>query len=376
MLSRPTGFHGVPAARFLTALVVTCLTGASARATIHDWVAVGTIAARGGGAPTTDCIPNGLAGSTFRYDWTFDDTVVDGNANPHAGDYQSITAWRMRITGSGGMDDFSGSVGDVHVFDDDTPGGSDFYLISNALGPSPSVADCGTSQVGTSMNLESDDESVFVSDFQPNVVFFAGDFDTNRTLGVAIGTPSGSVLLGGTISDFYQLGSPQAPWLPYQMTTLSDGTVVWYFTTSPGTTCVNVTGGCWFDPPVAEGFVYETDGSSRFTEIADFPSGFDQEFEVWAGGSFVGTFGPGESVDFSGQPGGGVVKFTVRGIDPGVDPSDDLAFPLKLVLDTAPASFTMRSLAPVKIPALGAGPRALLGLALLGAAAAALRSRR
>ena len=34
------------------------------------------------------------------------------------------------------------------------------------------------------------------------------------------------------------------------------------------------------------------------TDILDFPSGFNGPFEVWAEGSLLGTFGPGQSVDF------------------------------------------------------------------------------
>jgi hypothetical protein len=345
-----------------------------AGATLHDWVAVGTVGARGGTAPTTNCLPNGVAGSTFRFDWTFDDTVADSNGSSGVGLYHSISAWRMRYTSTTGMDDFSGSQGDQIVTNVTTSGGNDLFSILNAGGPSPSVVDCGTNDVLPQMALTANDENVFLSDAQPNVLFFSGDF-TDLSMGVGMSTPGGTVLIAGEISDFYQLGSPQAPWLPYQMTTLPDGTVVWHFTTSPGTTCIGVAG-CWFDPPPADGFVYQTDGNSRFTAITDFPTGFSQEFEVWSDGELVGTHGPGESVDFSGEPGGGVVEFTIRGIVPGVDPTDDLAFPLKLALDTAPASFTMTSLESQSVPSLGPTGLALLLLGLAGASAVALRARR
>ena len=55
----------------------------------------------------------------------------------------------------------------------------------------------------------------------------------------------------------------------------------------------------------------------------------------------LGTFGPGDMVDFSGFPGGGVTQFTVSGIGPTVDGNDPLAFPTFLQFDQSTVNFTM-----------------------------------
>jgi hypothetical protein len=81
--------------------------------------------------------------------------------------------------------------------------------------------------------------------------------------------------------------------------------------------------------------------SSLFTEILDFPVGFDGLFTVSVGGTLIGMFGPGQSVTF---PDGGVTEFTVTGIKPPADINNPIGFPLKLAFNTPRASFTMRAL--------------------------------
>jgi len=102
--------------------------------------------------------------------------------------------------------------------------------------------------------------------------------------------------------------------------------------------------GMWVDPPFTDGFTYSMTGASRFTAIVDFPTGFAQPFTVSVGEQVLGSFGPGQSVDFSGFPGGGVTSFSVMGIAPEVDTEDPEAFPLRLAYDTPAAAFTMTSL--------------------------------
>ena len=75
---------------------------------------------------------------------------------------------------------------------------------------------------------------------------------------------------------------------------------VWWF--------LNVASRRWVDPPGAYGFSYEMFDSSLFTEILDFPPGFEQKFSVWVGETLLGKFGPGEKVTF---PGAGVSGFRV-----------------------------------------------------------------
>ncbi|MBX9792392.1 MAG: PEP-CTERM sorting domain-containing protein [Pirellulales bacterium] len=127
-------------------------------------------------------------------------------------------------------------------------------------------------------------------------------------------------------------------------------------------TFVDVPSG-WVDPPTAPGFTYTMISASLFTEISDFPTGFANEFAVSVNGVSLGTFGPGELVDFRSFPGGGVTSFTVAGIQPLVDPSDPLAFPLKLGYNTPLASFTM---VPIPEPSsfMLAGIALVAGIAL------------
>jgi len=124
----------------------------------------------------------------------------------------------------------------------------------------------------------------------------------------------------------------------------------------------------WFDPVTTEGYLYEIIGGSLFTDIVNFPSGFSSPFDVWAENTLLGSFTPGQSVDFVASLGHGVNGFAVLGISPKVDPTDQDAFPLQLAFDTPTASFSMqglRSSAAVPEPStflLGAS--GLLALAL------------
>lgn len=99
--------------------------------------------------------------------------------------------------------------------------------------------------------------------------------------------------------------------------------------------------GLWFDPPFVPGFRYTMLGDSLFTQILDFPVDFASDFEVVVDGVSLGSFGPGESVDFVALMGDGVNEFTVQGIEPLVDAADATAFPLQLAFNTATADFMM-----------------------------------
>ncbi|WP_367287119.1 hypothetical protein [Laspinema palackyanum] len=104
---------------------------------------------------------------------------------------------------------------------------------------------------------------------------------------------------------------------------------------------VGVVTGAWVDPPIAEGFRYTMNSDSLFTEIQDFPTGFPNPFTVSVNGQELGEFGPGDSVDFTQFPGGGVKEFTITGLTPLVDPENPVAFPLKVGFNTETADFTM-----------------------------------
>lgn len=138
----------------------------------------------------------------------------------------------------------------------------------------------------------------------------------------------------------------------------------------------NVPTGVWCDPPAADGFEYEmtpravrVGALSRvfpgmsgvgeaddavFTRISGFPTGVDADdtFVVSVEGTVLGEFSPGDILQFSDYAemlgdrlvNGGVRKFTVSEINPAVDASDPVAFPLKLDFNTPTASFDMRAL--------------------------------
>ncbi len=106
-------------------------------------------------------------------------------------------------------------------------------------------------------------------------------------------------------------------------------------------TFIGVITGAWFDPPTAEGFRYTMTSDSLFTKILDFPKGLGDRFTVTVGDEVLGEFGPGQEVDFTSFPGGGVKEFAVTGISPLADPEDPIAFPLKLAFNTEKADFMM-----------------------------------
>lgn len=117
--------------------------------------------------------------------------------------------------------------------------------------------------------------------------------------------------------------------------------------------------GNWFDPVLAEGYVYETDGNSNFVSVqlpADL-SDDDGLYTVWDSvhGSII--LPTGSTHDFLTP----VQAFTVSGIGPPVDGEDPLAFPTFLAFDQATVTFTMT---PIPEPA-ALSLLALGGLAVL-----------
>lgn len=137
----------------------------------------------------------------------------------------------------------------------------------------------------------------------------------------------------------------------------------------------NVLNRLWFDPPTSAGFAFKIgedavvsrgggrgDGSivesspiavnphpnepSLFTKILGLPSGIDADelFSVIVGGQEIGKFRPNEVVDFVALLGYGVSEFNVTGIDALIDPTNPLAFPIKLESNHDKFSFKMRAI--------------------------------
>ncbi|MEM7412907.1 MAG: hypothetical protein AAF430_21930 [Myxococcota bacterium] len=197
-----------------------------------------------------------------------------------------------------------------------------------------------------------------------------GDFTTNRTI-TFLG--NGYAFLA-TVTAFGNAGaSPPTPVLPTSMVTNANGTITWIFANG-AELCVS---GCWVDPPIATSYTYAVTSGGLFHAINDFPTGFSPDFEVSVGGSSLGTFGPGDSVDFTTFPGGGVTSFEVSGISPGVDAEDPAAFPLQVTLDSSTTAFSMTSgPASVPVPMLGFLGRALAVATLVLAGSAGIAWRR
>lgn len=114
---------------------------------------------------------------------------------------------------------------------------------------------------------------------------------------------------------------------------------------------LNVSGGLWFDPPMSPGFRYTMTGDSLFTKILDFPTGIDSDnlFNVFVEDISIGQFSPGQAVDFVALLGHGVKEFTVSGIDPLVDSSNPIAFPIQLDFSTEKASFKQEAISAKKV---------------------------
>ncbi|MEZ2234613.1 DUF3466 family protein [Microcoleus sp.] len=132
----------------------------------------------------------------------------------------------------------------------------------------------------------------------------------------------------------------------------------------------NVANRLWFDPPTSAGFTFKIGDnvadsggggvaggspisvtpypqeSSLFTKILGLPSGIDADelFSVLVGGKEIGKFKPNEVVDFVALLGYGVSEFSVTGIDAAIDPTNPVAFPIKLESNRDIFSFKMRGI--------------------------------
>jgi hypothetical protein len=107
----------------------------------------------------------------------------------------------------------------------------------------------------------------------------------------------------------------------------------------------------YIDPPTAYGFRYEMTSDSLFTQILDFPTGFNTPFTLLVKDILLGEFTVGNSVNFSNYNsllgnllvgGVGVKEFSVTGLN--VDPTNPAAFPIKLEFNTPKANLNMHAM--------------------------------
>lgn len=139
---------------------------------------------------------------------------------------------------------------------------------------------------------------------------------------------------------------------------------------SPGsgrlTAVVHVGSASWYDPEIATGFDFSTNNSTRFAAITGFPAGFKDSFEVLVNGVSLGHFSPGQSLNFTDLTGAPVNRFSIRGINPGVDPDSPTSFPIALAFDKENVDFNMTATEISAVPELPAGSLLALGLLALG----------
>jgi hypothetical protein len=89
----------------------------------------------------------------------------------------------------------------------------------------------------------------------------------------------------------------------------------------------NVESGLWFDPPTAYGFEYRMLDDSLFTNILDFPLGFNNAFSVEVCGNLIKELLPDNMLDFTQVCGSGVSTFKILDVSPPTDLEVPAAFP-------------------------------------------------
>ncbi len=317
-------------------------------------------------------VPDVPVGSTVRGQVLYDDTTADLDGSATVGTYP-VTTFALGFDGTTDLHigiTAGASIG-IKNDDPDGPNFKDEVRIDTGSLMVPSVTMAVIDLQFRLNEVSNPAPTVLTSDALPSPLPLLSSFTTEQALSV-IGYLSTDVTnFDVAITDFGPVGSADLPLIPDSVTVAVDGTVTWTFTTLGITLCVS---GCWVDPPAASGFTYAMTNSDVFTGIADFPTGFGTALEVSVGGTSLGTFGPGDSVDFTTFPGGGVTSFVVTGISPSASTSSAEGFPLNLSVSSTSATFKMTSIVPA-VPVFG-----LLGLASLAgmltiAGAAALRWR-
>jgi hypothetical protein len=179
---------------------------------------------------------------------------------------------------------------------------------------------------------------MFLSNHPSNVVAYrlsyssAAQVTTVQTLTQTRNAQSTNPFGIGSLLVVSQPGdSADNPILPGNFDDPPVGPPIWRFENVPGS-------GRWFDPPLASGYVYETDGLSNFTQVI-LPTTVgdaDGMFTVHDLTNGSVNIAAGAAHAFPAP----VSKFTVTGIDPLVDGGDPLAFPTFLAFDEQTVTFT------------------------------------
>jgi murein DD-endopeptidase MepM/ murein hydrolase activator NlpD len=131
-------------------------------------------------------------------------------------------------------------------------------------------------------------------------------------------------------------------------------------------TFFDVKSSLWYDPPTTHGFEFDAIGDTKFSDVLNFPSGIDanNQFALFAGGSYLGEYSPGDSVDFNSLLGKNISNFTITGIDPIEGNQTD--FPIQLAFNNETGSFRMRALDDENTPKDVPEPSSALGLLVFG----------
>lgn len=309
-------------------------------------------------------IPDVPVGSTVRGQVLYDDTTVDVDGSPNEGQYP-VTTFALGFDGTSDLHIGITATADIKI-KNDLASGPDFIdeiRIETGSMLVPSVTMSVATLAFRINEVSTPAPTVLASDALPATLPALSSFSTEQALSVIGYLPASDVTqFDATITDFGPVGSPDLPLIPDSVVVETDGTVVWSFTTLGISLCVS---GCWVDPPAASGFTYRMSNAELFTGIVDFPTGFGTAIEVSVGGSTLGTFGPGDSVDFTGFPGGGVPEFQITGIIASTSSAE--GFPLNLSVTSTAAAFSMTSIV-ASVPALGLGGMLALGgmLSLVG----------
>ena len=123
----------------------------------------------------------------------------------------------------------------------------------------------------------------------------------------------------------------------------------------------------WYDPVAADGYNFVMTNDRLFTAIDSLPGFLGSELEVLVNGVSLGLFGAHDSLNFNELLGQGVSSFSLRGIDPEVDGSDPLAFPIQLAFNRDGADFTMTAVSNVAaVPEPETYALMAVGLGLMG----------